>query len=158
MRLLDEFMIEGDAYGFERITKQNGELDWDIASVCGRRAALLFALDLDYAADQEEKVFKFGEPRDAEWRFPLPAYLAGIKDVFRLDADGIYTATWEMTDGAVVISEKASRVVVYVATPDPELRTMLEEKRRRLIDAEEALQFDPARRDEDFQKLVDLMQ
>lgn len=156
MRLLDEFLLGGDAYSFERIVHGKNGWDWDLASVCGPRAALLFALDLDYTPDSDEKVFKFGPPRKAKWNFPLPAYLQDIKDVFRIDADGVYDVKWSKEDNAIEIREKASRVVVYVATPDSTLRKSLEEKRQKLIADENALQFDPARNDADFQQLVQL--
>jgi len=156
MRVLDEFILEGDAYQFERMNRGK-KLDWDIASVCGPRAALLFALDLDYVPDRDEKVFKFGEPRKAKWRFSLPAYLQDVKDVFRVDADGVYDTKWSHKDSAVEIREKASRVAVYVATPDAGLRASLEAKRQRLIAAEAALQFDPARNDADYQQLAQLL-
>ncbi|MCX5772480.1 MAG: hypothetical protein NTZ09_19700 [Candidatus Hydrogenedentes bacterium] len=156
LRMIDEFLLEGDAYRFERLTRGQNQLDWDIASVCGPRAALLFALDLDYAPDPEEKVFRFGPPRDARWRFPLPAYLQGVADVFRMDADGVYDTTWSIQDGAVEIQENTSRVAVYLATPDKSLRAYLEGKRQKLIATEAALQFDPARNDADFNQLVQL--
>ena len=158
LRMLDEFILEGDAYGFERLTRGKDKLDWDIASVCGPRAALLFALDLDYVPDPQEKVFKFGLPRKAKWRFHLPSYLENVKDVFRLDADGVYDVKWSHKDGAVEIHEKTSRVAIYVATPDPQLRASIENKRQGLISAETALQFDPARNDADFQQLVRLFE
>jgi len=156
LRMLDEFILEGDAYGFERLTRTKGELDWDIASVCGPRAAMLLALDLDYTPDPEEKVFKFGPPRRAKWRFPLPAYLQGITDVFRIDGDGVYDVKWSHQDGAVEIREKASRVAIYIATPDTNLRSHLENKRQQLIAVETALQFDPAGNDTDFALLEQL--
>jgi hypothetical protein len=156
LRMLDEFILEGDAYGSERLTRTKGKLDWDIASVCGPRAALLFALDLDYTPDPEEKVFKFGPPRRAKWRFPLPAYLQGITDVFGIDGDGVYDVKWSHQDGAVEIREKASRVAIYIATPDTNLRSHLENKRQQLIAVETALQFDPAGNDTDFALLEQL--
>lgn len=157
MRMLDEFMLEGDAYQFERLTKEKGKLDWDIASLCGPRAALLYALDTDYKADQKERVFKFGEPRKAQWQFALPAYLKDIKDVFRVDADGVYDVDWKQKDDGIEISEKASLVAIYVATSDSNLRSYIEEKRLQLIAAENSYQFDPARNDEDFQQLQALV-
>ncbi len=158
MRLLDTFLLEGDAYAFDRLTRDADTLDWDIASVCGPRAALLFALDLAYAPDPEERVFKFGLPRPARWRFPLPAYLYGSTDVFRLDADGIYDTNWSMKEGAVEIEEQASRVAIYVVAHDAELRNSLEQERQELVAAEDALQFDPAHNDADFQKLEQLLE
>ncbi len=157
LRMLDEFLLEGDAHGFERREKNKGKPDWDLASVCGPRAALLFALDLDYVPDPDEKVFKFGPPRNAKWRFPLPAYLQNIADVFRMDADGLHDVKWTFRDGAVEIREKSSRAVLLIATPDPALRNVLEHKRGQLIAAENALQFDPARNDADFAQLEQLL-
>jgi len=156
MRLLDEFLLEGDTYSFERIVHGKNGWDWDLASVCGPRAALLFALDLDYTPDPDEKVFKFGPPRKAKWHFQLPAYLQDIKEVFRIDADGVYDVKWSKEDNGIEIREKASRVVVYVATPNPNLRASIDEKRQKLIAGEIALQFDAARNDADFQALEQL--
>ncbi|MBX7256067.1 MAG: hypothetical protein K1Y02_06865 [Candidatus Hydrogenedentes bacterium] len=157
LRMIDEFLLEGDAYQFERLTRGK-KPDWDLASVCGPRAALLFALDLDYVPDRDEKVFKFGEPRSAKWRFQLPTYFGEVKDVFRLDADGLYDTNWSRKGSAVEIREKASRAAIYVVSPDASLRSSLEAKRQRLVAAEDALQFDPARNDADFQQLVELLQ
>jgi hypothetical protein len=156
LRLLDEFLLEGDAYRHARLTRSRGVLDWDVASVCGPRAALLFALDLDYMADPKEKVFRFGAPRRSKWAFPVPAYLRGAVDVFRLDADGIDEVKWSWQDDAIEIRDKASRVAIYIATPDTKLRAYLETKRQQLIATEAALQFDPARDDKDFEQLVQL--
>lgn len=158
LRLLDEFLLEGDAYGFERRIFAGSSPDWDLASVCGPRAALLFALDLNYVPDKKEKVFKFGPPRPAQWQYDLPAYLQGIADVFRLDADGIYEVKWTLRNGRVEIKDNASRVMLYLATPDKTLRDRVEEERELLVTAEEALQFDPARNDADFDQLVHLLE
>jgi hypothetical protein len=156
LRLIDEFLLEGDAYQFERMTRPDGALDWDVASVCGPRAALLFALDLDYAPDPAARIFRVGAPRAAQWRFRMPHYLATVTDVFRIDADGAREVAWEWGQGAVVIRDQASEAAIYVATPDSTLRTHLESKRRRLIEAEDALGFDPARDDSDFRRLAAL--
>lgn len=155
LRMIDEFLLEGDAYQFERVTRGK-KLDWDLASVCGPRAVLFFALDLDYVPDPDEKVFKFAPPRKATWEFQLPVYLQGVKDVFRLDADGVHDVEWALKDRTVQICEEANRVAVYLATPDDRLRSAIEEKRQHLIASEAALEFDPARNDADFQQLVQL--
>ncbi len=157
IRMLDEFYIEGDAFQFERLSRGEDQWDWDIASVCGPRAALLFALDLDYQADHEERVFTFGAPRPATFLFNLPAYLRGVTDVFRVDADGVYEVKWERKDGAVEINDNMSRVGIYVAALDGGLRGHIENKRQRLIAEEQALQFDPARNDDDFAALEALL-
>lgn len=157
LRVLDEFLLAGDAYHHARLKRPDGRLDWDIASVCGPRAALLFALDLDYVPDPQKKVFTFGSPRDAQWTFPLPAYLANIADVFRIDADGVRAVRWTPSGRGIEIKDRASEVAIYVATPDKNLRAQLEAKRQRLVQTEAAWQFDPARNDADFEELVKLL-
>ena len=158
LRMLDEFLLEGDAFRHERLADKKGQLDWDVSSVVGPRAALLFALDLRYTPDPEEKVFVFGSPREAKWTFPLPTYLQGVSDVFRLDADGIQEVAWSKKNRALQIKDQASRVAIYLATPDTALRSSLEEKRQDLIAEEESLQFDPARNDHDFDALVAILE
>ena len=74
LRLIADFLLEGDAYEHKRLVDTNGGLDWDINSVCGPRAGLLFSLDLNYRPDLEERIFKFEPPRGAEWIFELPVY------------------------------------------------------------------------------------
>ena len=157
LRMLDELLLEGDAHQFERVSTPDGKLDWDVASVCGPRAALLFALDLDYTPDPEERVFVFGLPRVAQWRFPMPHYLEEIADVFRLDADGVAAVEWSDQGDAVVITDQANKVAMYIATPDRNLRAYLEARREKLMKVEAALQFDPARNDEDFEQLVQIV-
>lgn len=156
LMMLDEFILEGDAYRHQRKTK-DGRPDWDLASVCGPRAALLFALDLDYSADPVERVFKFGPPRPAVFRFPLPGYLAGVADVFRIDADGPRVVSWSFKDGAVEVADQASLVAIYVASPDPGLRERIEQERKLLVAREQAINFDPAGDDEDFARLRSLV-
>lgn len=156
LRLLDEFLLEGQAYRHLRRNTAVGEPDWDLSSVAGPRAALLFALDLQYRPDPVEKVFQFGPPRAATWSFPIPSYLSGVRDVFRIDADGIHDVNWRLDGQGVHLSDTTSQVAVYFATPDPQLRRSLEAKRQALIKEEAGYQFDPARNDADFAELVAL--
>ena len=158
MRLLDEFLLEGDAYRHSRLKRADGKLDWDIASVCGPRAGLLFALDLDYSPDTAKRVFLFGPPRNAKWDFPLPAYLQAVADVFRLDADGVHEARWTRQGSGVEIVDRVSQVGIYVATPDRTLRSRLEAKRQELLKEEAGWRFDPAHNDTDFAQLAKLLE
>jgi hypothetical protein len=158
MRVLDEFLLEGDAYRHARLKRPDGKLDWDIASVCGPRAALLFALDLDYSPDPVKRVFLFGLPRIAKWYFPLPAYLQDVADVFRLDADGLHEAHWGRQGSGVEILDSVSQVGVYIAAPDRTLRSRLEAKRQELLKEEAGWQFDPAHNDLDFAQLAKLLE
>jgi hypothetical protein len=152
MRMLEEFYLEGDAYRY-RQTRREGRLDWDLASIAAPQGALLFALDLDYAPDPKEKVFRFGAPREARFAFDLPAYLRRPADLFRIDADGVHEAAWRTTASGVEITDRQSRVAIYVATHDRQLRARLERRRQELIAQENALRFDPARSDADFERL-----
>jgi hypothetical protein len=156
LRMLQEFLLEGDAYRHEQLTDSQGNPDWDIASVCGPRAALLFALDLRYEPDPDAKVFRFGPPRQALWRFPLPAYLEQVVDVFGVNAEGTHDVNWSHYQGGIEILDRAERAVIYVASPKADIRVNIDALHQKLIDAEAALGFDPVRNDADFAALVKL--
>ena len=51
IRLIDVFLLEGDASQYKRLTNANGGLGWDIGSVCEGRSGLLFAFDLGYVPE-----------------------------------------------------------------------------------------------------------
>jgi hypothetical protein len=155
--VLAPLMLEGAAGRHERLLR-DGAPDWDLSTICGPDAAILFAIDLDYRPDAEKKVFVFGGPREATWRFRLPGYLTGIRDVFRIDADGVRDAAWRQEEGGVAIDARDDRVAVHVATPDPTLRERLEAARRRLVAEEEATGFDPALDDAHFARLAALLE
>lgn len=160
LRMIEDLLLESDAYRHQRLTEPNGrdgEHDWDLASVCGPRAALLFALDLKYRPDPVEKVFRFGPPREAVWRFQLPGYLNEINDVFRMDADGLTTTDWKKVGTGIEIRDRLSLTGIYIATPSRELRPAMERKRRQLLDYESVLGIDPARVDDDFNRLAQLL-
>ena len=156
IRMLDELYLTGSPYRYERLTRE-GELDWDLASIIGPRGALLFALDLDYEPDLAEKVFRFGEPRDVKFTFELPTFLRDARRVVRVDAEGMAPVEFETTPRGVTIRDRLSRVGVYLATSDDALIDEIERKRQGLIAREAALEFDPARDEEDLATLRGLV-
>jgi hypothetical protein len=142
--MLDDFYLEGDATSHERILR-DGKPDWDLDLVAGPRGALLFALDLDYRPDPEEKVFEFGPPRDVTFRFRLPACASKPAEVFRVDADGA-TAIKHNTDGGMLeIQDRVSRTAIYVAAMNAGERERIEKRRQALIAEETSLAFDPGK-------------
>jgi hypothetical protein len=156
IRLLDDLYLEGDAYRYQQVKKDNRP-DWDLASIAGPRGALLFAIDLDYHPDPVEKVFQCGPPRPAAFSFALPAYLRPIAALVRVDAEGITPVAFENTAEGVRFQDRLSEVGIYLATPVAELPAQLEQKRRRLIEQELQYGFDPARADADLQTLRALL-
>lgn len=156
MRLMEPMLLGGDAYEYRRVFGSGGRRDWDLASVTGPEAALLFALDLDYRPDPVVKELIFGGPRKATFTFRLPAYLSGVADVFRLDADGVHDLDAEWSSREVLVRDEASRVRVYVATPDRTLRGRLAARQQELLQQEMKCGLDPARQDADFEKLAAL--
>jgi hypothetical protein len=142
IRMLEEFYLEGDATSHERLLR-DGKPDWDLDVVAGPRGALLFALDLAYTADRQERVFQFGPAREATFRFRVPSYVAPILEVFRVDADGTVSVEHTAGDGRITIRDRVSRVAVYVAATVPGERDRIEARRQALIEAENALGFDP---------------
>ncbi len=155
--VLAPLMLEGTAGRYERQLRADGRPDWDLSTICGPNAAILFAIDLDYQPDPDAKVFVFGAARPASWRYRLPGYLANVADVFSIDADGIRDAAWRRDGAGIVIEGNADRIAIHVATADSELRHHLEAERRRLVDRERQTGFDPANDDDDFGCLVALL-
>jgi len=115
IRMLEDYYLEGDAVTHERVLR-DGKPDWDLDVVSGPRGALLFALDLAYTADRDERAFEFGPPRDATFHFRVPAYVSPVAEVFRVDADGLTQVDSKVDGGIVEIRDRVSRVAVYVAT------------------------------------------
>lgn len=152
-RLLEDFYLQGDAYRFEQRLR-DGKLDWDLASIVAPQGALLFALDLNYVPDQQERVFRFGPPRAASFRFALPAWLSRPVEVFRVDGDGVNDVAHEMGDGGITITDTISKVGIYVAAARPGLREELAARRQELLAYEHSFEFDPAGNDDDFDVLV----
>ena len=156
IRMLDDYYLEGDATSHQRILR-DGAPDWDLNVVAGPRGAVLFALDLAYEPDPEENTFKFGPPRTATFRFPLPSWLQKPVDVFRIDADGITAVDHTVGDGAVTIHDTTHRVAIYMAPAIPGEKVRLESRRQSLIATETASAFDPGNKPEDLTTLKTLM-
>lgn len=156
IRMLEDYYLEGDATSHERVLR-DGQPDWDLDVVAGPRGALLFALDLAYAADRQERVFKFGPPREATFRFRVPAYVSPVVEVFRVDADGVAAVDHSVGDGSVTIRDRVSRVAVYVVGRAPGERDRIEARRQALIAGEKAIDFDPGHKPEDLAVLREMV-
>lgn len=137
IKMLTPLYLEGDAYRFERRTR-DGAPDWDLASIAAPEAAVLFALDTAYAPDKEQHVFAFGSPRSAQFHFALPAWLRNPTTVFRVDASGAYDVTWRVEGDGVTIDDTRSRDAIYLATSSPDLRAAVETRRQAALAHEAA--------------------
>jgi hypothetical protein len=118
---------------------------------------LLFALDLAYTADREERAFKFGPPRDATFRFRVPAYVNPLAEAFRIDADGLKPVGRTMDRGVVEIRDQASRVAIYVVAATSGERARIEARHQALVAAENAIGFDPGRNPADLAVLQEMV-
>jgi len=156
IRMLEDYYLEGDAVSHQRVLR-DGKPDWDLDVVASPRGAVLFALDLAYEADREERVFKFGEPRSATFRFPLPAYIRKPAEVFRVDADGVTKVKHSLKRGVLTIKDQASRVAIYVAATTPGERARIETRRQELVAIEKTNGFDPGRKPEDLAVLREMV-
>ena len=156
IRLLEEHYLEGAAYDYRRVFR-DGSPSADCAVIASTRGAVLFAIDLDYRPDTDEQVFQFSAPRQEVFEFALPGYLRSFKDVFRIDADGVHDCQYTATDRGVKVDAEFSRVAVWVVSPDPEARERLAKRHRELLAFERSLDFDPARRQADFDALRKLL-
>lgn len=173
MRTLEEFYLTGDAYAFRREQKERGgAYAWELSVIASPKGALLFALDCDYQPavplpqevlpfategdppDANAKTFVFGERRNMEFSFRLPAYLRPVRDVFRIDAEGTNSVIWTATPDGVRIGDVPPHAAIYVAVTDSgETKARLLKRIAELKAEEKGYGFDPARNDADFATL-----
>lgn len=152
IRLLENYYLEGDATHYERLEKA-GEPDWDVSVVAGPRGALCFALDLDYKADLDEKVFEFKPARDAVIEFDLPVYMRKPATVLRVSADEVTSVPFEVTQKGIRIRAEFGDVNVFVASHQRDAQKKLEARRKALVAAEASSGFDPAHNIADLEQL-----
>ena len=156
IRMLDDYYLEGDAVSHERVLI-DGKPTWDLNVVAGPRGAMLFALDLAYQADREQRVFEFGAPRNGSFTFSLPSYLRQPAEVFRVDADGVTAVEHAVNDGRVTIRDQVSGVAIFVAAAATGQRDRIEARRRALIAEENAIEFHPGRNSADLDVLRQIL-
>jgi hypothetical protein len=156
IRVLEGYYLKGDAYHYERLTKDNAP-DWDVSIIAGPKGALLFVLDLDYKPDMTEKVFKFGPPRNASIVFRLPAYLRRPVSILKVDASAITPVPFELTEDGVRIDGRFGGVNVFVTTTDSNTHRDLEKRRRELLEFESSFECDPAASKRDLDELEAIM-
>ena len=142
IRMLAPFYLAGDAFRFERTLTADGRLDWDCSSIVCEDCAVLFANDLAYVPNQEDNTFHFGDPREFSHLYPLPHWLSGPTDVFRVDADGVHEVQWVAEEGGVRVDHTCSRDAVFIATRQPDLRSAVEARRQSAIEWEARHQVD----------------
>ena len=152
IRLLEDYYLEGDATHYERINR-SGKPAWDVSVVAGPQGTVLFALDLDYQVDPEDKVFMFNAPRDAVIDFELPAYARSPLTVFRVNAHEVTSVPFNVTQMGIRVRGKFGDVNVFVATRERDAEKTLEARRKTLIALEHAFEFDPAHNSTDLEQL-----
>lgn len=139
VRLLQELLEKGHANWHQR-----REL-WDLNTVVSPAAAILFALDLDYAPDAESKTFRWKGVRALNAEFPLPHWLRGEGvRVLRVTASTVEPVAAAITPGGVRVKDSPERVGIYIATKDKQLQEKLKAALEALRRAEAAEAFDPA--------------
>lgn len=157
IKMLEDYYLEGDATSHQRLLRDDGKPDWDLDVVAGPRGAVLFALDLAYEPDPEQRVFQFGAPRGCVFRFPLPGYVGKPVEVFQIDADGISQVDYETLGNTVQIRDQASRVAIYVAAATAGQSQRLEAVRQSLVTLEDMIDFAPEQNDADLAILKALL-
>jgi hypothetical protein len=108
IRMLAPFYLAGDAFQFERTRTADGRLDWDCSSIVCDECAVLFANDLAYAPDSEDKTFRFGDPREFSHVYLLPHWLREPTDVFRVDAKGVHEVHWIAEEAGVAFTTRST--------------------------------------------------
>lgn len=140
IRMLEDFYLEGDAYRFEKTSKETGEPNWELSSILSPQGMLLFALDTDYKIDPDKQEFVFGPPRSTTFEFAIPQSLAKNANLKRVDADGLHTVEWKMLDGKVQIKDQATSDRIYILTANGDVFGRVEAKRQKALQHEETYQ------------------
>lgn len=156
MKMLENFYLEGNAYHYRRVN-ENGAPSWDLYVIESPRGAALFALDLAYEANLEDKVFEYGPPREARFEFELPGYLRKPAHVIQVSANEVDAVDFESTESGIAIAGEFGPDAIFIATHDDSLADELEVIRLELIEYEESLGFDPGNNDEDYKTLRDIL-
>ena len=142
IRMLEPFLLEGDAYQFEHRLKPDGTPDWELASIVSPDAAVLFANDTSYVADEKQNVFLFGPPRAAEFTFKLPPWIRKPMSVSRMDADGLHDVKWSVENGSATISDTRSHDAIYIAVMDNAILSGIMQRRQSAMAHEDANTID----------------
>lgn len=137
IRTLEPLFLRGAVTAF-RPQPRAGRPDWELAVIGAPDAALLVALDLDYRPDPAARVFQFGAPRAAEFRFSLPTWLPRPVAVWRLDDGGFTEVAAEVAAGELTLRDTVSRVAIYVAGAEPAVLEALQARRAAALAAEAA--------------------
>jgi hypothetical protein len=156
IRLMDELMLEGDAFEFRRLSSE-GQPDWDLASVAGPRGMLCFVLDLGYTPDADDKIFRFRK-RQIQSDFELPVWMPSPTEVFRLDADGTHDVKYQVDEGSLEIEDQVHVAGIYVVSAETGLRQPLGRELASLLEIERAMSFDPGGNEADFATLQSLLE
>jgi len=157
IKMLEPFYLEGDASHYERVLR-DGKPDWDLAVVAGPRGAVLFALDLAYTPDPQDKVFKFGPPRDVSFTWPVPSYLDAASRWVRVDAYGVRPEEHQRQGQRISVRTRGGPFNVFVLFSDRAGPESLEARRRELVAFEDSFHFDPARSTADLAALRALLE
>ena len=141
IKTLEDYYLLGDAYHYERVVL-NQTPQWDLSVIAAPQGALLFALDLNYEANDDEKVFQFQNSRKAELEFPLPEYLRNPIQALQVDAHKIINVPFETTRNGVRLKQSFGPVDIFVVTHDLKLMETLESKRQSLVKYEESFELE----------------
>ena len=123
-----------------------------LVAVSAPEAAVLFAIDLEYAPSADKR-FVWKQPRRVDSRYELPEWLRDVKDCFLVAADGVQPAEWERTTDGVRLRGVVDKVGIWVVARDANLRETIAGRYRQLLAEEAATGFDPAGNDADFERL-----
>ncbi|NQV31808.1 MAG: hypothetical protein HQ515_03895 [Phycisphaeraceae bacterium] len=156
IRLLEDYYVQGDATHYARVNRA-GKPDWDVSVVAGPKGGVLFALDLDYRADPEDRVFKFNAPRDAVIEFDLPVYMRNPGTVLRVNAHEVTSVPFDVTPKGIRIKGRFKDVNVFVSSHRTDAQDILERRRKALVAVEASFEFNPGQNASDLAQLKAIM-
>ena len=123
IRMIEPILLDGDHTAFRKQGLLGVAPDWELSVVSSTDAALCVAADVAYKIADNGEEFVFGKPRGVRFAFPLPGRLRKTVDVFRIDADGIYTVKWQAKGDGIVIDDIRSEDAMYVVALSKAVRS-----------------------------------
>lgn len=144
IKLLEGLLLTGDQWYYERIG-QKDKPQWDLSTLVSPKGVLLFALDLDYRADDKTKTFIFKPVRNITLNFTVPEWVKAEWVLMKVAGNELKKIPFEVISGHKIrISDLITETGMYLLVPTDEEK-FYRDKLNQLMIKEAEWSFDPAK-------------
>lgn len=155
IRLLEQLLITGDQWYYERVGQMNNP-QWDLSTLVSPKGILLFALDLDYRADDKTKTFIFNPERNVSLNFSVPEWVHPEWVLLKVTGNDLKKIPFEIIPGnKIKISDSITETGMYLLISSDEEKFYREQLDRLLL-KEKEWAFNPAKNPADLSEFIKL--